>query len=861
MEVVKLTLWLPDQQALSNVLDKAHASLNLANPSRESDGTLRVTLYASPVEAKKIMALNYRHEADVNFGKVLAERQKEVSKIDLFEGGKVKPTGIGERTTYMNVTEVESALIGLSAAYPSICELIPLPNATFEGRTSHAVRLGTAPANTVNAYYLTGGVHAREWGSCEILVNLATALCEAYSGGTGVGYGGKYFSAAEVKALMEQINIIIFPCVNPDGRNYSQLSDPMWRKNRNPRDSDGAAEKIGVDVNRNQDFLWDFNTAFAPGAINEVLASANPDRETYHGSSPNSEPETRNINYIHDEYKTIRWYVDVHSMGEDILYAWGGDEIQVTDPTKNFQNPTFNHRRGLIADEYEEYMPDADLSTALSLSQTFNRSLAEVRGKYYVAKPGFSLYATSGTNEDYAYSRHFKHPELSKTLCFTVEWGKKHKDFSFPWAEMQEIIKDVSAGLMALGLKALGFDSFVVTNRDSFSKDSVNATKDYDSAFYVIYEGFAPSSLGLPTAAPTIKFLSSIGGSEIHSISAEKTNVDLENPGAPTTPQRISITYRVHFEDTSAFTSENRDIYVEVTFGGITNIAPMHLMDQPCPYMLDGSVTCMSPDVRVFQLRPNEKAHSSSGVKLENPNTVPDAPYKYIQALIAELRASGNADAPSFENLTSNELELSRTVGGVRVFNFALAKVRYRANTQDAIDVRVFFRMFNTTVSDLSYTNDDESDMKNYRRTVAGTIPLLGTNSFFSGKHVQIVSIPYFAEKRVNTVTQSMTSQLDNINKQTLHHAGGVEAHTYFGCWLDFNQDDPQFPQEVGSGSGSDGPFTGRVPITQFVRGIHQCLVAEIRFQPGVTDPISNGATPASSHRLAQRNLAIVESG
>jgi murein tripeptide amidase MpaA len=72
---------------------------------------------------------------------------------------------------------------------------------------------------------LTGGVHAREWGGCEILVNLPTDLCDAYAGGTGVQYGGKYYSATEVKALIEQINIIIFPCVNPDGRNFSQTSD------------------------------------------------------------------------------------------------------------------------------------------------------------------------------------------------------------------------------------------------------------------------------------------------------------------------------------------------------------------------------------------------------------------------------------------------------------------------------------------------------------------------------------------------------------------------------------------------------------------------------------------------------------
>lgn len=222
---------------------------------------------------------------------------------------------------YMNVIEVESALIALSNSYPSFCELITLPNLTIEGRTTHAVRLGTKPANTVDAYYLTGGVHAREWGSCEILVNIATDLCDAYSGGTGVGYGGKYFSPAEVRALMENINIVIFPSVNPDGRYYSQNTYALWRKNRDTADSGGDPSKIGIDINRNQDFLWNFDVDFAPGAINDYLASDDPTSDTYHGHAAQSEPETQNIKYLHDTFTRIRWYVDVHSYSEDILYV------------------------------------------------------------------------------------------------------------------------------------------------------------------------------------------------------------------------------------------------------------------------------------------------------------------------------------------------------------------------------------------------------------------------------------------------------------------------------------------------------------------------------------------------------------
>lgn len=757
---------------------------------------------------------------------------------------------------YMNVDEVESALIALANAHPTICQRITLPHTTIEGRTSHAVLLGSRPANSVDAYYLTGGVHAREWGSCEILINLATDLCDAYAGGTGVAYGGKQFSAPEVRALIEQLNIIVFPCVNPDGRHFSQTSAGLWRKNRNPASSSGDPAKIGVDINRNQDFLWDFQTAFAAGAQGSYLASANPQEDTFHGTAPQSEPESKNIKYIHDTYTRIRWYVDVHSYSEDILYVWGDDEMQVTDPSRSFTNATYNHARGVLGDDYNEYIPDGDLSAVQNLAAAFSRNLFEVRGKIYAAKPGFSLYATSGTNDDYAYSRHIVDPSKSKQLAFTVEWGT---EFQPPWSEMEDIIRDVSAGLFGLGLRGLGIDSYIVTDRDTFSNYEVETTSSYDDAFYVVIDGFSPSALGLPTARPSIRFLTAVGGAAISSISAVLTGASLEDPSAFDTPQRVRFTFRIQFSDTSAFTSETRVVLLEATMAGIVDVAEVQLLRQPNPYMLDGAVSWLSTDVRVFQLRPNQRVNAFSGVTLEDPSAHSDAPIRYIRAFLDELRASGNAPSLPFETISLDEdasrLELSRSVGGTRTFNFAVAKVRYRASSIDATDVRVFFRTFNTMVSNLTY-NMAGGDLQNYRRTSNGQTPLLGTNHFFSGGGNQIVSIPYFAQARIDSASASMTTQSDDYNKRTLHHAGGTEAVEYFGCWLDFNQTEPQFPVNVSG----DGPFSGRVPIVQLVRGIHQCLVAEVRYQPGATDPIGNGKTPATSDRLAQRNLSIVES-
>ena len=124
-----------------------------------------------------------------------------------------------------------------------------------------------------------------------------------------------------------------------------------------------------------------------------------------------------------------------------------------------------------------------------------------------------------------------------------------------------------------------------------------------------------------------------------------------------------------------------------------------------------------------------------------------------------ELSGLRQRAGAAFENISQDEeasqLELSRTVGGVRVLNFAVAKVRYRAQTQDAPDVRVFFRTFNTMVSDLSYTTNPVADVQNYRRTPDGTIPLLGTNSSSAAREIRSCRSPTSRRAAINTARRA----------------------------------------------------------------------------------------------------------
>lgn len=348
--------------------------------------------------------------------------------------------------TYMNVSEVESAIGNLAAAYPSLCTLVTLPNQTIDGRTCHALRISNGGLGARDAVMMIGGVHAREWGSCEILVNFATDLLSAFTSNSGLQYGGKTFSASAVQTMMGTLEFVVFPLVNPDGRNYSQQHDAAildgWRKNRNPASSGGNPQKIGVDINRNYDFLWDFATKMAPSTPG---ASADPLGETFHGTAAFSEPETRNVRWLIDSLPRIRWFLDVHSYSQLILYNWGDDQNQGSDPTRNFRNVAWDGQRGIRSDGYSEYIPGDDEAVAAALASRMKSGIAAVRGKTYTAEPSYALYPTSGASDDYVYSRHWLDPSKSKIYGFVVEWGLQ---FHPAWAEMELIIDDITAGLL-----------------------------------------------------------------------------------------------------------------------------------------------------------------------------------------------------------------------------------------------------------------------------------------------------------------------------------------------------------------------------------------------------------------------------
>jgi hypothetical protein len=444
--------------------------------------------------------------------------------------------------------------------------------------------------------------------------------------------------------------------------------------------------------------------------------------------------------------------------------------------------------------------------------------------------------------------------------------------------------------------------SYIIVNQDTFSDSQLDtlglpgSPAIVSKAFYVVYEGFEPKELGvasapLPSVPPNLPVVTFTGASNI---SAVNPSAIYEAPGgAIDMPQRITIAYDLRFANTADFPHV---VNMRATFaynvdtgtgGSVVSLnevanAALVLINQPNPYMIDVDPALAPPnpywlstDTRVFQVK-GPGGGNPAGSVLGVPQGDADGdPFTFINGVLSALRTTpsqfNDANFPQDEN--TSVLELSRSVGmppdTQRVYNYAIARVRYRApgppTPIDAVNVQVFFRAFSTMVSALDY-DSTSGTTGNYRRTgnSSPSMPLLGIENNQVGTG-EIASIPFFAEAR----HADMAAQTDGTNMKTIP-GNGAEQVEFFGCWLDLNQMDARFPRfPLTDPGGPNGPFTGAtagnplLSIQQLMTGYHECLVAEVFFWPAGTaaDPIPLHAGPGSSDRLAQRNMSIVASG
>jgi len=394
-----------------------------------------------------------------------------------------------------------------------------------------------------------------------------------------------------------------------------------------------------------------------------------------------------------------------------------------------------------------------------------------------------------------------------------------------------------------------------VIDRDTYGQDDIDALRPQPGgavirkAFWVFVDGFTAGDLGV--TGPH-----SVGGAPSVPAPAGMTikpsGVDWAGPLRTNEVQTFRYAYDVGFPDDKAFgfAGQSETLTLTATRGRVSASAQITLLKQPDPYILHGEEWYLSTDMRVFQIA---SGRSLFGVQMNND------PHDFLSRVLANLDAGqGKSGGNSFDGIKIDEQTETLTLApanraGHRVFNFALARVRFRGEHLPAAAVRVFFRLFNaqTTATDFqpSTTYRSFSD----GATGGHKIPLLGIRG---GSGSDYTSLPCFAAPRVDASQVSLTTQTDALNRRDLPATGGPELDTFFGCLLDINDATPRLPVTVPP-SNVDGPFaasTLQAVGRSFVRNPHQCLIAEIAFDPV---PIAVGATPSRSDKIAQRNLAF----
>lgn len=200
----------------------------------------------------------------------------------LFSTNGLPPGAMGGFYTF---SEMNAKMDQLASAYPQLVQKTSIGK-SIENRDIWMLKISAnvnADEDEPEVLYL-GLQHAREAITGTSLIFFAQYLVQNYG------------SIQAVTELLDNRELFLVPCVNPDGYVYNQLQAPngggMQRKNRRNVgvDDPGTNRQKGIDLNRNYGVDW----ADCSGASSSC-GSANTSAQTYWGTSAFSEPETQAI--------------------------------------------------------------------------------------------------------------------------------------------------------------------------------------------------------------------------------------------------------------------------------------------------------------------------------------------------------------------------------------------------------------------------------------------------------------------------------------------------------------------------------------------------------------------------------------
>ena len=196
--------------------------------------------------------------------------------------------------------------------------------------------------------------HAREWITTEMNRRLLHYYLE------------KYATNAAIQRVVDKTELWFVPLANPDGYDYTFTEgNRLWRKNLRDNDGDGVTTGLdGVDPNRNFPYRWGYDNEGSSPSFG---------RETYRGTGPASEPETRALDGLMRKIK-FKFQINYHSAAELLLYGVGW---QVATPT-----PDDLLYETLAGDDAKPAVPGYDPDISAELYTTNGETTEHAHNRY-----------------------------------------------------------------------------------------------------------------------------------------------------------------------------------------------------------------------------------------------------------------------------------------------------------------------------------------------------------------------------------------------------------------------------------------------------------------------------------------------
>ncbi|MEU5217791.1 M14 family zinc carboxypeptidase [Streptomyces sp. NPDC020807] len=220
---------------------------------------------------------------------------------------RVAAAGDGVFRPYGGANGLKQEILDTARANPGLTKVVSIGR-TVKGQDILALKVSKGAQRTKDgskpATLYLSNQHAREWITPEMTRRLLHHYLDNY---------GK---DQRITRVVDSTELWFVLSANPDGYDFTH-ADPanrQWRKNLRDNDGDGRiAAGDGVDLNRNFAYKWGYD--------NEG-SSPDPADETFRGTGPMSEPETKALDRFQKRIG-FSYGVNYHSAAQLLLYGVG----------------------------------------------------------------------------------------------------------------------------------------------------------------------------------------------------------------------------------------------------------------------------------------------------------------------------------------------------------------------------------------------------------------------------------------------------------------------------------------------------------------------------------------------------------